>query len=818
MYENINKKNIELLSPAGSIDSFNAAIQTGADAIYMGLDKYNARQMANNFNLEEYIECIKYAHLRGVKVYLTINILFSEDEIKEICNIVLELYSKGLDAVIVQDIGLATLLKKIIPDITLHASTQMSVYNLAQVKYLEKIGFSRVVLARELSIEEIEYICKNTKMQIEVFVHGALCVSVSGQCLLSYEIGKRSANRGSCAQPCRMKYSLYNSNNKEVVKNTYILSKKDIYGLENLEKLVKAGVLSFKIEGRNKTPEYVAIVTRIYRKYLDKVIQNEKIDVLKEDKENLMQTFNRNGLSSGYLDCVDNKNSITTLSAKNTGIYLGEVVDKKSVYVKVKLDHHIDMQDGIEIYSKDLDVVSNIVTCIKDDKFRTINTKCSKGDFVWLGDIKANVYIGSKVYKTSSYTLNKEAKTTYENNKEVRKIDASIDICIKENLNLKAKIKVFDKTIDFEFCYIPELAKNKEIAKEDIENNFKKTSDKPINFKDISVDISGDLFIPTSKLNEFRRNCIEKIEESFEIDIDVENNLKNVDKVLNEFVKIKQNKNDLDKKTMNSLYVYSFDNTKDYLKIYEEKFFKKLDRIDINVSDYIKNKESILKKYLGKVDIYLNLPSIINEKQNEYIEKMVESFLKEGIKGFVIGNLGYIDMLKKYKFESDTEEEEEEKNKEKQKDKNKNKYPFVIIADYSINVSNIYSACFLATQGVDVIVYAYDSMDLELDTISKFTDIEIVQDIITVMTSRYCILANVFSEIKENEKEEKIQNTKKCDMPCVKDSYYLKDSYSNNYNIVCDNTQCIMRITKRIENDKISKTVLDKIYSIRHCI
>ncbi len=424
MYKNINE--VELLSPAGDMNSFKAAIQNGADAIYMGIDKFNARIMTNNFDINEYIECIEYAHLRGVKVFLTINILMSDAEVKEACEIVLKLYSKGLDAIIVQDLGFAVVIKKIVPTLQIHASTQMSIYNLEQVKYLEKLGFSRVVLARELSVEEIEYICKNTKLEVEIFVHGALCVSVSGQCLMSYAIGGRSANKGNCAQPCRMKYKLY-SNSEEMLSNRYLLSKKDIYGLEHIDKLINSGVKSFKIEGRNKIPEYVAITTSIYRKYINEFCQNGKLNIAAEDKLKLKQIFNRDGLCSGYLDGVKYANSITDISAKNTGIYLGTVCDQKSVYVKVKLEQDFDMKDGVEIYSKD-NVFSNIITCIKNEKYTTVNRKCKKGEYVWIGDISKKMDIGSKIYKTSSYSLNKDYQGTYTNNINLKKIIVDLDI------------------------------------------------------------------------------------------------------------------------------------------------------------------------------------------------------------------------------------------------------------------------------------------------------------------------------------------------------------------------------------------------------
>ena len=321
---------IELLAPAGNIDSFKAACQNSADAIYMGVTNYNARAMAQNFDINSYIEAIKYAHLRGIKVYLTLNTLMNEEEFEDALNIVKELYEYNLDAVIIQDIGLFMLLHELFPNLKIHASTQMSVYSLEQVKFLEKLGFSRVVLARELSVDEIEYICKNTSVEIEVFIHGALCVSVSGQCNLSSVIGNRSANKGSCAQPCRMKYTLNRVNKKEnIVSSTYLLSKKDIFGIDYIEKLKNAGVTSIKVEGRNKFPEYVARVVNIYRKYIDKIYEKENFSVSDNDKQELLQLFNRNGKSYGYLDGVKYKDSITTMSPKNTGIFLGIVVSQK---------------------------------------------------------------------------------------------------------------------------------------------------------------------------------------------------------------------------------------------------------------------------------------------------------------------------------------------------------------------------------------------------------------------------------------------------------------------------------------------------------
>ena len=222
------------------------------------------------------------------------NTLLKEYELGQLYDYLRPYYEAGVDAVIVQDMGVLRVIHQCFPDLDIHASTQMSIYNLEQVKFLEKIGFKRVVLARELTLSEIEYICKNTSLEIEVFVHGALCVCYSGQCLLSSYIGNRSANRGNCAQPCRMKYSLYNQN-KELVSNKYILSKKDIFGLSYIQRLYNIGVHSLKLEGRNKTPEYVAGVTKIYRKYLNDISYFERSTISTSDKSNI--DFNKRYLN-----------------------------------------------------------------------------------------------------------------------------------------------------------------------------------------------------------------------------------------------------------------------------------------------------------------------------------------------------------------------------------------------------------------------------------------------------------------------------------------------------------------------------------------
>lgn len=763
----MNNNKIELLSPAGSIESFKAACQNGADAVYMGVDKYNARAMAVNFGINEYIECIEYAHIRGIKVYLTLNTLMYDDEIKEALDIVLKLYSKGLDAVIIQDIGLGMLIHKLIPKLPLHASTQMSVYSLDQVKYLEGIGFKRVVLARELSVDEIEYICKNTNLEIEVFIHGALCVSVSGQCLLSSTIGNRSANRGRCAQPCRMKYSLYNSKGKELISNSYILSKKDIFGLEYVNKLKEIGVTSLKIEGRNKNPEYVAGVTKNYRNAINNNINSNT-------KQELMQLFNRGGISIGYFDGVKYKNSISLLSPKNTGIFLGKVIDKKGVYVKLKLEEDIDMHDGFEIYSEDK-VISNIVTCIKNDKYVNVNSNMKKGEYVWIGDVKKSVKIGSNIYKTSSDKLNKKYRLTYSNNVENIKNKVEVEINILKDKKIFAKVFLNNICINIDIDYIPQLANNKELDKEAVISAFSKTQDIPFIFDFKKINIDNKLFVPVSILNELRRKIVYEILKSYKININVSNEEKSVEKLLNE--EVVQNIKIKDSNKVNAKFLYKYDNKVNYAKV---------DRLYIDICDYIKYREDILEKYKN-VQIYIVIPNVVLSNKRKIILDNIDEIFKDNISGVLLGSFEFFKLVLE----------------------KKKQYNFVLVADYTLNISNIYSATFLVKEGFDVITPSYDMSITDIENMSRYVNVEIVEDYITVMASRYCILGSMLEDRKEN---------KNCSMPCLKDRFYLKDDYGYKYYIINDSIDCIVRLVKQIRNINLDSYNIRNITSIRKSI
>ena len=263
---------MELLAPAGTKESLIAAVENGADAVYLGGKLFNARRFAANFNEEELCWAVKYCHVRGVKVYVTVNTLIHEHELEPVVDYIFSLYNLGVDAVIVQDLGLAHLIHSILPDFELHASTQMFLHNRFGIKFAEKLGIKRAILARELSLDEIAELAESG-LDLEVFVHGALCVAYSGQCLFSSLLGGRSGNRGQCAQPCRLPYQLVDRvSQAEVVEQPgdYLISPKDLRLIEHLDLLEKIGVKSLKIEGRMKGPEYTAVVTRTYRDAIDR--------------------------------------------------------------------------------------------------------------------------------------------------------------------------------------------------------------------------------------------------------------------------------------------------------------------------------------------------------------------------------------------------------------------------------------------------------------------------------------------------------------------------------------------------------------------
>ncbi len=342
----------ELLAPAGGFDALRAAVHNGADAVYLGLDALNARQGAENFTLETLAEATRYAHLRGARVYLTANVVIRPEEMADAFAMIDAAWAAGVDAVIVQDLGLARVLAARLPHVRLHASTQIGAHNSETVRELADLGFERVTLARELSIDEIAGIASAAGVEVETFVHGALCLCYSGQCLLSSVVGGRSANRGRCAQPCRLPYDLLDDSGRELkAPGRYLMSPKDLAGVTHLPRLLTAGVRALKIEGRMKSPEYVAVVTGVYRAALDRAIADpDGFTVADAELEALEEVFSR-GFTTGYLDGVTDDTLMAYTRPNNRGVPVGRVAAVESGRAVLALDRPVETGDTLEFWT-----------------------------------------------------------------------------------------------------------------------------------------------------------------------------------------------------------------------------------------------------------------------------------------------------------------------------------------------------------------------------------------------------------------------------------------------------------------------------------
>lgn len=505
----MEKQKTELLAPAGGVMQLAAAVENGADAVYLGGTLFNARINADNFTEEEIRDSIRYAHLRNVKIYITLNTLVADEEMLPALRYAAKMYEAGADALILQDLGLASQIRRFMPDFPLHLSTQGSIYNLSGVRMAAKSGFSRVVLARELSLEEIKEITNAEICEIEVFVHGALCMCYSGQCQMSRMLGNgsRSGNRGLCAQPCRLPYKDKNG------QTSYALSPKDLCALDYIGKLAGAGVASLKIEGRMKFPEYVAAVTGIYRKYLDLYQTQGSYQVSEEDWRTLAQVFNRGGFTTGYLSGNPGKELLSGDLPKHQGIYIGKVLrpvkERNLVDIQLKQGEKLELGDGVEIRSKKL--TGNIVTYLE-----------SRGKGITrIGDIKSPVAKGNKVYRITSNSLMKRLQRSYEQggpygkkHKRAIPIDMSFaaeagkpPILTASDSEGTVHVSVSDKGI------LAEAAQKRPLDSRRVRQQLQKTGDTPFRVAKIEVKLGENCSLPVSAVNNLRRQALQQLAE-----------------------------------------------------------------------------------------------------------------------------------------------------------------------------------------------------------------------------------------------------------------------------------------------------------------
>lgn len=492
-------KRPELLAPIGGVESFYAAIENGANAVYVGGKQFSARQFAKNLDNNQLKEIVEYAKLRNVKVYVTVNTLVKNKELDRFILYIHELSTIGIDAIIVQDFGVARVIQKYFPKMTLHASTQMSAHSQYDVKFLKNCGYKRIVLARELSLEEVRIIKRAVEIEIETFVHGALCVSYSGQCLMSSIIGGRSGNRGRCAQPCRLPYILtrdgVNITNND---SPYLMSPKDVQTLEIIPELIDAGINTFKIEGRMKAPEYIASVARIYNKYIDLALEKTQYKVSQEDKDELLTVFNRGGFTEGYFTRQPGKSMMATDSPKNIGLLMGEVIYyNKSGNIHIKTNKKLNPGDGI-----------GILTQTKKPVGIGISKEVQAGG-VLKTVIKGKIAIGDKVYLSKDHELSKELAKSY--GKNTRKSFLTIDLNIKLGQAMKLDLTHENGAKVSMTGEIVEEAKNAPISPKKLKTQISKFGNTPFDVSRVTLDYDPNVFVSISSLNALRRMATEAL-------------------------------------------------------------------------------------------------------------------------------------------------------------------------------------------------------------------------------------------------------------------------------------------------------------------
>ncbi len=718
---------IELLAPAGSMESVIAAVQMRADAVYIGGSKFSARAYAFNFDDENIACAVDYCHIYGVRVYVTLNTLVKDNELKEVMEYVSFLYSVGVDALIVQDTGLIYLIRNNFPDFELHASTQMTIHNGEGALFLKNIGFKRIVLSRELSLSEIDYISNTLKVETEVFVHGALCICYSGQCLMSSIIGGRSGNRGRCAQPCRLPYTLIDKNtNKE--HKAYILSPKDTCTLDNLKDIVRAGASSLKIEGRMKKPEYVSGVVEIYRRELDN-IYNNTIQKLDGDTKVLTQLFNREGFSKAYLYGNSGKDMMAYKVPKNSGIPIGKVAADLSVTLLEK----VALKDGI-MFGEDGFAISKIIANEIEIE------KAMMGEKVLLKPTKFKA--GDTLYKISDVELMNELSKSYSD-KFKRKIQLNLSIVFSVNKPLCISTSYMGE----DFNVLGELvqtAVNKPLDRERVIKSLSKTGDTPFEINDVNFESFEDGFLPMAALNSVRRELTENIQKhiigkykrdanttqinydkkkSLQVDVNFNEPIATQDSIMPETLIYVSNEEQL-----RAVLEVGFDN------IAINPFMRQCN-ININRHD---------------VNIYLKVPNII-KGEFESVCDFIENNLGK-IKGIITANLGVINRFNK---------------------------KISIIGDYKLNVFNTYSGDFYKDflTGTCISAELNQKEVKEIGTKNSLPLQIMVYGKYELMVSEYCAIGSVFGNKNGNSA---------CIEKCTNGCYTLKDRMGEEFRVDTD--------------------------------
>jgi len=638
------KDRVEILAPAGSMECLKAAIAAGADAVYTGGALFGARAYAHNLTEEELLEAIDYVHLHGRRLYLTVNTLIKDREMeKQMYDYLLPYYRQGLDAVIVQDIGLFRFIRKHFPDLPIHASTQMTLTGVDGAKFLEKEGAQRIVTSRELSMAEVKKIADETELEIESFVHGALCYCYSGQCLFSSFIGGRSGNRGQCAQPCRLLYRT-----PEAKRPQYLLSLKDICTLELIPEMIESGIYSFKIEGRMKKPEYAAAVAFQYRKYADLYLKYyeecpaeedpaayamKKYRVREEDRQMLLDLYNRGGFHTGYYHTQNGREMISLNRPNHAGVPAVKVLAKKGRNVTAKALTDLYPQDIIELPMRKGREKADNYTC-KDAIRKGMNVQIPvfadtpfKRDEIWM--------------RTRNSTLIDTLREEFVNGKIKERICGTFRLYPQEKATLMVKCRDAEITVAGEKA---QEALSQPMSRERIEKQLRKTGNTEFEFSFLKAEIGEKVFLPMQSLNELRREALETLE-----------------KVLCEKYRrsgeVKDPEEDKTELSMEeevlSGWTASVRTAEQMEVILEEEAIGRI-YVDCTMFPRIWEKDSyvewITKVHAARKEIYLVMPYIFRERTRKQYEAAYNRIFGAGWDGILIANYESFAFLKEHGY------------------------------------------------------------------------------------------------------------------------------------------------------------------------
>jgi U32 family peptidase len=709
-------KRVEILAPAGSYESLVAAVNAGADAIYIGGSQFGARANANNLNEVEMLHAIDYVHIHNKKIYLTVNTLLKNDEVKnELYDYVLKFYMQGLDAVIIQDLGVMNYIHKNFPDLPIHASTQMTLTMAEGVNVFKHLGVTRLVTARELSLGEVKEFGKNTDIELESFVHGSLCYCYSGQCLMSSMLGGRSGNRGRCAQPCRMPYTL-KKDGKILSKpnQKYLLSPKDICTLDMIPDLVEAGIDSFKIEGRMKRPEYTALTTLTYRKYIDfyiKLGKAEYIDYIDKHQEEfqgdirrLMDLYNRGGFSTGYYDQYNAKSMMAMDRPNHSGLLVGKVIDVKNNKATFELYQNINSQDILEFRDKNNETLYEYTV-----KNSALNQEIVEANFKYGSNIK----IDDLIYRTKNQSLLEYIEKKYLIQERKELIHGLFRAVIGEPMKLEISC---GETLVSVSGDIVEASQKQPITREKLQKQLTKTNTTSFQFENLEFVVDDNIFIQISKINEIRRSALALLVEALLSKHKRKKPILSSEVIKEETIENSKNKRGIHVSAMSLQQVSVVVNFKevDFISIC-------LDNFEMN---HIRKAIDLVKN--SKQRIYLLLPNILRKETYQLLETLflkLEDVLKtQGLGGFIVKNHEEYHFIQKYLLETKIDKE--------------------IILDHNMYTLNKESKKFWNTMGVYHFTASVELNRRELDNLGcKDMDL-IVYGYLPLMTSAQCLVKN----------------------------------------------------------------------------